>query len=315
MSRRVLKMDFSKDERLKDVLGWLRKENSNDWERQRGYYAENLHKEGATTLCFGGSRPNTMQAMASYRAGPYLGVYLWYAYRMDVIVFGAGNTIIARDCRGSSVDGSCLFDEFINKIRAIPPGGSPRFRTNIGANLLPDPKDAAAQLSAAGYAGNTDVRRLLPDDYENMDGHTTPPFSEVFDKILGVIQACRDEVGDEPLAAQLLGARDSMAYNHEARVADQSEKAIENVNIWLHKRGYTWDVETSTETLSDGSTYEKFDSQATLDAHPEVNAVDLTQTISDFVAEYSASKKYQNHFLAAQASQGYQSVLNSEFCD
>ncbi|KAJ5259570.1 hypothetical protein N7478_012551 [Penicillium angulare] len=200
--------------------------------------------------------------------------------------FGVANTEIVAGCKGSAKDKSCLFDEFINKIRAIPKGGAPKFKTDIGPNLLPDPKEAAAQLSKARFTGSTDAQRLLPYSYKETDRNTTPTFSEVFDKILAAIKACRNELRDELLATQLLGARDSMAYNQEARVADQHSP--------------------------DGSTYEKINTQATLDAHPEVKADDLSHTISAFTAEYSEMKTYKNHFAATQASQGYQSVLNSE---
>lgn len=166
---------------------------------------------------------------------------------MDVIAFGAKNTEIAAGCKGSSVDGSCLFDEFINKIRQIPNGGSPRFRTNIGANLLPDPQDAATQLRNAGFSGNTDRNRLLPGAWEGTDRGFNPTFSQLFDKIEAAIKACRDEVGDEPLAAQLLGARDSMAYNQEARVADQSESTVKALNKYLQENGYSWVCTTEME--------------------------------------------------------------------
>ena len=75
----------------------------------------------------------------------------WYAYRMDIVAFGAGSIIIAPGCIGSAPDRSCHFDEFLRFIQRTGGTTMPWTGfTTVGKNLNPDVLTTAKELATSG---------------------------------------------------------------------------------------------------------------------------------------------------------------------
>lgn len=167
---------------------------------------------------------------------------IWYAYRMDVISFGASKTIMAPYCIGSAPDRSCLFDEFLRYIQRVGKGthlwtGS----TSVGNNLKPDVLGTAQELDNGGTQGTPSrySNTLAPSDiFPNLyfKGQS-PDFSNLFGKVVDNIQECRQEMERkgriDDIADELNSARHATKLFHSARIANQAEHVIEDVNKWL----------------------------------------------------------------------------------
>lgn len=170
---------------------------------------------------------------------------IWYAYRMDIMAFGAGSTLIAPDCIGTAPDGTCYFDEFLRYIERIGPN-NPAWtgRTAVGTNLDPDCLNTADELANGGTAGtpsrytNTvEPSKLFPNRWIPGD---SPSFSDIFGAVVDNIQACRQKINDGSLDDLLDNSRRAIVSVLDAREADQAAKVLQGVNAELSKLGCSW---------------------------------------------------------------------------
>ncbi|PYI16967.1 hypothetical protein BO99DRAFT_445026 [Aspergillus violaceofuscus CBS 115571] len=218
----------------------------------------------------------------------------WYAYRIDVMTFGAGSTEIASECVGTASDKNCLFDEFVRYIQR-------------------DGKNA--------WTGSTTVGDDLEPDFTT--GQVTN-FRGMFEPVIDVIQACRKEVAtgsasiDEKAFDNALDhARRAMVSTHEARIADNAAGLIRELNAKLQDLGYDWTVETKSNTALDGSIWQSVDSEKTITDHVNGDE-DLKQTIIEFINDYGkdtgnyatkaekqAAKQAASHAMAVQVCRNW----------
>ncbi|RAH78796.1 hypothetical protein BO86DRAFT_458265 [Aspergillus japonicus CBS 114.51] len=254
-------------------------------------------------------------AWANVLAGPYQTMLFWYAYRIDVMTFGAGSTEISSECVGTASDKSCLFDEFV---RYIQRDGKNAWTgsTTVGDDLEPDVLNTADELAADGYKGNYDIAKLFPGQFTT--GQVTN-FRGMFEPVIDVIQACRKEVAtgsasinEKAFDSALDHARRAMVSTHEARIADNAAGLIEELNAKLQDLGYDWTVETKSNTALDGSIWQSVDSEKTITDHVNGDE-DLKQTIIGLIndsgkdtgnyatkAEKQATKQAASHAMAVQ---------------
>lgn len=154
---------------------------------------------------------------------------------MDISAHGVGATdAIAIACRGSFPDHSCKFDELMKHLVKTPWKGS----TNIGDGLLPDPVDASEQLRNSGFANNIDFEKLFP----NIPSDTGKPpgMHDVLAAITDRIQAARRKLGDEYFKEQLKRVRLTITCGTEARLFDQANNRIAEINKRLKARNIAW---------------------------------------------------------------------------
>lgn len=94
----------------------------------------------------------------------------WYAYPLDVTVFGPGAILTAPNCFGGGPGRSCLFDQFLCYID-VDTNFNPLWTgsTTVGTNLDPDVVDTAIALSTGGaqystdrYTNTLDPNKLFP---------------------------------------------------------------------------------------------------------------------------------------------------------
>jgi hypothetical protein len=153
---------------------------------------------------------------------------------MDISAHGVGAANgIARDLRGSNPDGSCTFEELMKDLSPSDWEGG----TDIGDELFPDPVHASEQLSISGYKNNWDFERLFP----NIDaGAMQPSMSTVFTAVTDRVQTARQILGDDHLVKELTSAKLMIKCATEARLDDQAEGRIAEINKDLKGRGITW---------------------------------------------------------------------------
>lgn len=173
-------------------------------------------------------------------------MFLWYAYRMDITVFGSGNTILAPGCIGTVSDRSCYFDEFLRYIqRTGPTTAAWTGSTTVGTDLNPDVLSTANELATSGtaetpsrYSNTVEPAKLFPNKFVM---GASPSFGVVMGSVMDNIQACRQAVvNDEGISEELDNARRAMVSVHEARLADQAALVLTGVNTQLANAGYSW---------------------------------------------------------------------------
>lgn len=65
----------------------------------------------------------------------------WFSYKMELVAYGPGNTITARDCVGEKPGGACNFKEFMKHI-------------HLGANPLNLDWDKVSDIATSRIDGN-----------------------------------------------------------------------------------------------------------------------------------------------------------------
>ena len=157
---------------------------------------------------------------------------IWYAYRMNVKAFGAGNTLIANKCLGSLPDKSCTFDELVRYI-----SHDPLQTTSVGTNLKPDVVATAHELKNQGYKSAYKLPTLFPTQFQ---GKKQCNFSQFWTALADNIQASRQKLGDGSWADELFEVRRAMALTHDARREDQAQHVIQGVDNIIQKKGFQW---------------------------------------------------------------------------
>ncbi|KAI1080981.1 hypothetical protein F5B20DRAFT_588939 [Whalleya microplaca] len=232
---------------------------------------------------------------------------LWYAYRLDVIAFGSGNTVIAPNCIGSAPGKSCFFDEFVRYIQMTGQTTSAwTGSTTVGTNLEPDVFTTASELDKNGYRNTVDPSKVFPSAYQKTSWTN---FSDIFGKLVDNIQQCRQHLQDQGIDNELDSIRRAMVSIHEARKADQADKLILGINKQLSNAGITWTVETRSHTAPDLSTWEEIDVQKTINVHSGMSG-QLQNAIISYVANFGTlSKTDAAHAAAIQAAQSFENRL------
>jgi hypothetical protein len=249
-------------------------------------------------------------------------VYLWYAYRIDVLNNAANldNLQIARDCFGSAADNTCLFDEFLEHIHGS--SGAWSGYTGINTDLYPDVYNAASDVASSGYDGVTDAGQVLPGQFRPKEGVS---FGAVYGAVTDIVQDARKTLGDDAIQDHLDSLGEAIKYTKEARIADQAPKVISALQDVIKDKGYKFSIVTEPKTTVSGVSYTVIDTQATLasDSTASAAAIDTVDryltgkfpayTGTDKTAK-KAAKELVSHQAAIDACETYGSKLATATC-
>ncbi len=225
--------------------------------------------------------------LASLGAGPYQTVFVWYAYRLEVLQYGPMNTLTGAGCIGSVPSGGCYFDEFIKWIQRTGPN-SPAWRgsTGIGTNLTPDTEDAVTKLIVGGYPSNFDPSKLLPHSYvRGQSPSLTEMFNVVMENIAATRQAMKAAGTDETNSVVLEEMRRAMIGTTEARRAEQFGNQIDAFVALCKTNKCTFNIITKMHTAQDGEQYPELDTDKMIASSPgqanEIRAAMVAYTAQD----------------------------------
>ena len=164
---------------------------------------------------------------------------MWYAYRIQVLTNGPGQTRIAPTCRGNGPHRTCLFDEFLKNVQREGDKIKPwTGHTSVGTNLNPDVLDTADELAQpGGFNNNIDMQKVLPGAFDHVE---KPTLEMALNGIVDSNQGCRRQAGDGELSDELDHCRRAIVSIHEARRADMGAGMIKVVNNMLKENGFNW---------------------------------------------------------------------------
>ena len=157
---------------------------------------------------------------------------MWYAYRMDVQTKGAGQTSIAPGCIGTVSDKSCTFNEFLQHISSGKQGTT----TSISdTDLDPDVQEIVNAMDSSGNRYIVNQQNLLPKSFDKPLGN---PWNKVWESLGDVVAECRTAQGDAAFGTKLTNVQYAMAMTHYARLAEDAEALIKNLNSFLQQSGF-----------------------------------------------------------------------------
>jgi hypothetical protein len=208
--------------------------------------------------------------LASQGAGPYQTVFVWYAYRLEVLQYGPLSTLTGTGCVGTVPGGGCYFDEFIRWIqRTGRKSQAWTGSTGIGTNLTPDTEDAVTKLIVEGYPSNIDPSKLLPHTYvSGKPPSLTAMFNVVMENIAATRQAMKVAGTDETHSVELEEMRRAMIGTTEARRAEQFGTQIDEFVALCQKNKCTFNIITKMHTAPDGERYPELDTDKMIASSP-----------------------------------------------
>lgn len=178
---------------------------------------------------------------------------LWYAYRMEIKMYGVGETYLANLCEGHAPDGSCLFDEFLKYIQRGPGRNENWVKwtgdTTVGTNLNPDVEATARELLAMKQSPVPSQRYEYKENWYRLyrrefSPRAVPYFSEAYTKVINLIQDMRKAAPtlDPPVdvSDELHSIRQSIVSVLAGRQHDSANWLIRGVNDIIQRRGLPW---------------------------------------------------------------------------
>lgn len=212
-------------------------------------------------------------ALGRNLAGGFERMWFWYAYQIDIAVFGQGKNFIAKGCEGKGEGGSCTFNEFIKHINNLDKVPS------ISDDQNPDVEATAKWLNDNGFTGDYDLQKIYPN--AGVSGIPT-----LFEKVGEAVAASKEALGsDLSSISTLLDKVDEASLGvSDLRNADfDSHLAIE---LAPKARQKGFQIETKTVSVY-GETFTEMNIRGTIAAYPRV--ANINGLISSWTSKYKSS--------------------------
>lgn len=246
--------------------------------------------------------------VASVRAGPYQAVFFWFAYRLEVEYYGAGNTNIAPRCVPVTASGACNFDSFVKFINA--PGRKMwKGETDIGNDPNPDFEHAVNELKRTNYGASTNFEKLVP-------GYLAESFSEALKTVMDCVRHVRTELHkagrDEGDIDALNKLGQAMEKIMQSRREDDNDGKVRAFRQFVQKNGApglqfrfkTAPLEGQIQPL------DLLDTDATMRVNPG-RSHEVTEVISLFAAKYKEPGNTKSHDRLIADTEAYHEELSS----
>ncbi|KIH89499.1 hypothetical protein SPBR_07658 [Sporothrix brasiliensis 5110] len=268
-----------------------------------------------------------VSCLASMGAGPYQTVYIWYAYQMELQLYGIGNTQILAHCRGSGAGGSCAFDEFLRDLDGNKAQKKTVWKgsTDVGMVTDFDVDSVAKKLVDANYGSYYDLKTLMPAVIPDT-GSARPSLGEMMLPIADRVNQVRKDAAARgvDIAARLDKMKLSLDRVLAYRIAEQEARTIPNLKEYMKKQRsmpmYKLVLKDPPPTKPDGTPYDSIDMDRTVAdnkaLHDSITRGNLLDDMKKFIiGELNLSgkgiKAQLNHYVAINAIQECIGRLNA----
>lgn len=212
-------------------------------------------------------------------AGGFERVWFWYAYQIDLEVFGQGNNFIAAGCKGNGAHGSCTFNEFIkwiNNSDSLP---------SITEDVSPDVATTAKALNDAGLTGDYDLAQIYKGGVAGVP--------TLFKKVAEVVDLSKQALnGDLSSISNLLGKVDEASLGvSDLRNADYRSHLVGFVGPKAQSSGF----QIKTKVVSYyGETFTDIDIRGTIAAYPKI--ANINNSINSWTSAYRRTLSGKIHW-------------------